>query len=90
MGPGQRHPTMRVARSAGGLVLPTGLVGHSMLVWVLGIVCIMYNKMGWRAEYLLALGRCTYNTEKADVQDVVTKAKQSNRVRRGLLGKISR
>lgn len=53
---------------AGGLVLPTGLVGHRMLVWVLCYVCIIYNKMGVEAEPSACLGRCTYNTEKADIQ----------------------
>lgn len=55
--------------AAGGLVLPTGLVGHSMLVWVLCMyVRIMYNKMGVEAESLACLGRCTYNTGKAAVR----------------------
>lgn len=53
---------------AGGLVLPTGLVGHRMLVWVFCYVCIIYNKMGVEAEPSACLGRCTYNTEKADIQ----------------------
>lgn len=63
-----------VAAGGGGLVLPTGLVGHGMLVWVLCMyVRIMYNKMGAEAESPACLGRCTYNTGKAAAEDVVTK-----------------
>lgn len=80
---------MRVARTQVGLVLPTRLVGHSMLVWVLCMCVSCIIKWGRRAEYLLA-SAVALNTEKAVVKNVVTKAKQSNRVRHGRPGKISR
>lgn len=55
-----------------GWVLPTGLVGHSMLMWVLcmSVSCII--KWGGGGVFT-CLGRCTYNTGKAAVLDVVTK-----------------
>lgn len=78
-------------RSAGGLVLPTGLVGHSMLLWVL---CMCVSRIikwgGGRSICLPSAVALITHTGKAAVQDVVTKAKQSNRVRHGRLGKISR
>lgn len=72
VGPCQRHPTMRGRRWAGpahGVSGPQHACVGSLYVYVR----IMYNKMGVEAESLACLGRCTYNTGKAVVQDVVTK-----------------
>lgn len=89
-GPMPAAPHNACGPHAGGLGPAHGVSGPQHAGVGSLYVCIMYNKMGVEGGVSACLGRCTYNTEKAVVKNVVTKAEQSNKVRHGRPGKISR